>query len=102
MTVGSIGLLSGVDMPVISMFYGIIVSMYFVDNRRHHLPHIHARYQNEEVVIGISDGSVLEGKLPPGKLRLVLAWVEIHRDDLLADWELAVSGQPPFKIEPLR
>ena len=35
-------------------------------------------------------------------MRLVLAWVEIHRDDLMADWQLAVSGQPPFKIEPLR
>ena len=37
-----------------------------------------------------------------GKMKMVLAWVEIHRDDLMADWELAVSGQQPFKIEPLR
>jgi hypothetical protein len=45
---------------------------------------------------------VLEGSLPRGKLKLVLAWVEIHGDDLMADWELAVSGQQPFRIEPLR
>ena len=89
-------------MPVISMFYGIIVSLYFLDNVRHHLPHIHAKYQDEEAVISIQDGNVLEGSLPPGKMRLVLAWVEIHRDDLLADWELAVNGQQPFKIDPLR
>ncbi len=89
-------------MPVISMFYGIIVSLYFLDTNRHHRPHVHARYQDEEAVISIPDGEVLEGSLPPGKLKMVLAWVEIHRDDLMADWELAVIGQQPFRIEPLR
>ncbi len=89
-------------MPVISMFYGIIVSLYFEDNRRHHRPHIHVRYQDDEAVIAIPEGELLEGRLPPGKIRLVLAWVEIHRDELMADWELAVAGQQPFKIEPLR
>ncbi|HWL95485.1 MAG TPA: DUF4160 domain-containing protein [Phycisphaerae bacterium] len=89
-------------MPAISMFYGIIVSLYFMENRRHHRPHFHARYQDQEVVISIPEGDVLEGALPPGKLRLVLAWVELHREELLADWELVVSGQQPFKIEPLR
>jgi len=34
--------------------------------------------------------------------RLVEAWIEIHQDELMADWQLAVSGQQPFKIEPLR
>lgn len=53
-------------------------------------------------MISIPEGEVLEGQLPRNKLRLALAWVEIHHDDLLADWELAVSGQPPFKIDPLR
>jgi hypothetical protein len=89
-------------MPVISMFYGIIVSLYFQDSKRHHRPHIHVKYQDDEAVIAIPDGELLEGSLPPAKMRLVLAWVEIHRDDLAADWELAVSGQQPFRIEPLR
>jgi len=89
-------------MPVISMFYGIIVAMYFFDNRQHHRPHVHVKYQGEEAVISIPEGDVLEGSLPPAKLRLVLAWIEIHRDDLMADWELAAQGQPIFKIEPLR
>lgn len=89
-------------MPVISMFYGVIVSLYFMDNKRHHRPHIHAKYQDHEVVIAIPEGEVLEGDFPPGKMRLVLAWVEIHKDELMADWQLAVSGQSPFKIEPLR
>lgn len=89
-------------MPVISMFYGIIVSLYFHDNRRHHRPHIHVKYQGDEAVISIPEGEVLEGSLPPGKLKMALAWVEIHQDELMADWELAVNGQQPFKIEPLR
>ena len=89
-------------MPVISMFYGIIISMYFIDDKCHKRPHIHAKYQDEEAVIAIPEGDLLEGTLPPGKMRLILAWVEIHRDELVADWQLAASGQNPFKIEPLR
>ena len=53
-------------------------------------------------MIAIPDGELLEGDLPPGKMKMVLAWVEIHRDDLMADWELAVNGQQPFRVEPLR
>jgi hypothetical protein len=84
------------------MFYGIIVSLYFVDNKRHHKPHIHAKYQDDEVVVSILEGEVLDGGIPPAKVRLLLAWVEIHKDELLADWDLAVHGQQPYKIEPLR
>ncbi|MFI5380099.1 MAG: DUF4160 domain-containing protein [Tepidisphaerales bacterium] len=88
-------------MPVISMFYGILVSMYFLDNRQHHVPHIHVRYQDDEAVYSIPDGELLAGSLPPAKARLVLAWIEIHRDDLMADWQLAVSGESLHRIEPL-
>jgi hypothetical protein len=88
--------------PVISMFYGFIVSLYFVYIKCIKRPHIHVRYQNEEAVIAISDGKLLEGRIPPSKMKLVMAWLEIHRDELMADWDLAVSGQQPYKIEPLR
>jgi hypothetical protein len=89
-------------MPVLSMFYGIIVLMYYFDDRRHHQPHIHIRYSDEEAVVSIPDGNVIEGSVKSAKLRLVQAWVEIHQEELLADWELARSGQPVFKIDPLR
>jgi len=89
-------------MPVISMFYGIIVSLYFQDDRRHHRPHIHVKYQDDEAVMAIPEGELLEGSLPRSKMKLVVAWIEIHGDELMADWQLAVSGQQPFKIEPLR
>ncbi len=89
-------------MPALSTFYGIIVYMYFMDNKQHNLPHIHVKYQGQEVVVSIPDGDVLEGKIPPPKMKLLQAWVEIHRDELVADWELAVSGEQPYKIDPLR
>ncbi len=89
-------------MPAISMFYGIIVYLYFYDNERHHLPHIHVRYQGMKASISISDGELIEGSIPPAKLRLVQAWVEIHREELMANWELAVNGEQPFKIPPLQ
>ena len=89
-------------MPVISMFYGIIVLMYYFDNRGHQQPHIHVQYSDEEAVISIPDGEVIEGSLRRAELKLVQAWVELHRDELMADWTLAVNGQPVFKIDPLK
>ena len=88
-------------MPVISMFYGIIIRMYLIDNQHHNLPHIHARYAEFEASISIDDGEILAGDLPRKHLRLVLAWVELHRDELMANWELAVGGENPYKISPL-
>ena len=88
-------------MPVISMFYGIIIRLYFLDNKHHQLPHIHAKYAEFEVSIGIEDGEVLSGELPRKQLRLVQAWIELRRDELLADWNLAASGEAPYKIDPL-
>jgi len=89
-------------MPTISMFYGIIISIYFLDNRQHHKPHIHAKYQNDEAILAIEDGEVLDGHLPQSKLRMVLAWIEIHKDELMANWDLSKNGQQPYKIDPLR
>ncbi|MDI6791371.1 MAG: DUF4160 domain-containing protein [bacterium] len=89
-------------MPILSMFYGIVIRMYFYDDQQHHVPHFHAEYAGKRVVFSISNGEVLAGKLPSGKARLVQAWIEIHREELLANWELAVNGEEVFKIEPLR
>ena len=89
------------NMPVISSFYGIVVMMYFFDNRRHKGPHVHVKADGDEAVISIPDGSVMEGRLRSNKLKLVQAWVEIHRDDLMRCWDLAIGGKPIFSIEPL-
>jgi hypothetical protein len=89
-------------MPVISMFYGIIVRMFFFDTDRHKTPHIHVQYGEQSAVLSIPDGELLRGELKRSKLKLIEAWIEIHREELMANWELAVEGQEPFKIEPLR
>jgi hypothetical protein len=68
----------------------------------YHLPHIHAQYAEHGAIISIDNGGILDGDLPRSKMKLVQAWIEIHKDELLADWKLAVEGQRLFKIEPLR
>jgi hypothetical protein len=88
-------------MPTISMFYGILIRMFFNDMEKHHSPHIHADFQGHVAVYSIPDGELLAGSLPASKNKLVVAWIEIHRDDLMADWELAVNGKKPFAIKGL-
>jgi len=85
-------------MPVLSTFYGIIIYIYA---REHNPPHIHAKYQGQEIAIDL-DGEVLEGKLPKKQLRLVQAWIELYRDEIYANWEFIQAGQEIVKISPLR
>lgn len=88
-------------MPVLSIFYGIIVRMYNEAGGKHNMPHIHAEYSGEEVVVDL-DGNVIEGSFPKNKLKLLEAWIEIHREDLEANWNLLSRGEQFFRIEPLR
>jgi hypothetical protein len=89
-------------MPPISVFYGILVAMHFEEGGRHNLPHIHVRYAGDKATVSIVDGAVLAGQFPARQLKLVQAWIEIHRDELLADWQLALAGEQPYKIAPLQ
>lgn len=88
-------------MPTISMFYGIMVRMYTEKGGQHNLPHIHARFSGQEVVVDLY-GNIIEGDFPSGKMKLLLAWMEIHKDELEANWELLCNNEPAFKIEPLK
>lgn len=85
-------------MPTISMFYGILIRMYYDD---HNPPHIHAIYGNDTACFTFY-GEILEGSLPKKQRKLVEAWIEIHRDELNANWKLAQEGETIFKIEPLK
>lgn len=76
--------------------------MYYLDTKKHKSPHIHVTYQGQEAVLSISDGKLLNGKIKTGKLKLVQAWIEIHNEELMADWELASKGEQIFKIDPLK
>jgi hypothetical protein len=86
-------------MPTISMFYGIVIQMFWQD---HAPPHFHALYGEAEVLIDIRTLEVLEGKLPRRALALVLEWATEHRAELMEDWNLCAANQHPRKIEPLR
>lgn len=89
-------------MPVISMFYGIIIRMFYYDNKEHSLPHIHIEFAEHNAVVSIPEANLLAGDFPKEKLKLVMAWVEIHKEELMADWKLALEGNVVFKIEPLK
>lgn len=88
-------------MPTISVFYGIIVRMY-CSPKEHNPPHFHAYYQDEEIIVDINKCEIVEGNFPSKQSKLVLAWAEIHKEDLMADWNLASHGELPFKIDPLK
>ena len=88
-------------MPVLSVFYGIIVRIYREIDGKHNVPHIHAEYSGDEVVLDF-EGNILEGKIPRNKLKLLEAWVEIHREDLEANWKLISNGEKVFRIDPLK
>lgn len=88
-------------MPTLSMFYGIIISMYWENDTQHHEPHFHARYGGYKAVFNMN-GEVIAGSFPVTQEAFVKAWSLIHRDELLADWELACNHEQLFRIEPLR
>lgn len=88
-------------MPELSRFYGLIIKMIFLDNDKHHKPHVHVTYGDFEASIGI-DGELLGGSLPVKQLKLVNAWLILHEDELYAAWNNAVRGIRFNKIEPLR
>ena len=88
-------------MPAISMFYGIIIYMYFLDNKQHQMPHIHVKYQDHEVIVASRMEKFLKVAFPTPKWNYLRHGLN-YKEELEADWELAVSGQLPFKIDPLR
>lgn len=88
----------GIILPVISEFYGIKIMMFWDE---HMPPHFHAEYGDKKVLIDIAHGTVLKGFFPFKQLKLVLAWCEIHRDELIRNWENAQEHQDLYKINPL-
>ena len=89
-------------MPIISQFYGIIIRIYFNDTEQHYLEHIHVQYNEFDAVYAIRNIQVLEGNLPPKQHKLVVAWMEIHKEELKALWEVSQNDGEIFKIEPLK
>ncbi len=84
-------------MPAISQFLGIVIYMYWSD---HSPPHFHAYYGEYEVIVMI-DGGIVEGRFPKRALRFVLEWLDLHKSELLENWQLAQADKPLNKIAPL-
>ncbi len=85
-------------MPEISRFFGIIIAMYYND---HPPPHFHVRYGQQKAIIEIQSLSILEGKLSPRALGLVIEWASAHQAGLLQNWELARQQEPLASVQPL-
>lgn len=85
-------------MPILSMFYGIIIRMYYED---HQPPHFHAYYGDYEAVFDFS-GEIIQGEIPKKQQKLIAAWCVIHHDELIANWKLTQENESVFKIEPLK
>ncbi|WP_333877309.1 DUF4160 domain-containing protein [Methylobacter sp.] len=85
-------------MPTISIFYGIIIKMFFDD---HTPPHFHAEYGEYELVIAINPIKIVNGDAPKRVKSMVLEWTALHQEELLKDWELCKNMQSPLPIEPL-
>ncbi len=88
-------------MPIISQFYGIVIQMFFDENRKHHEKHLHVRYNEQEAVYDLK-GNILEGQIPYKKGKLVEAWIAIHEEELNSLWNLIHEQGEFFKIEPLK
>ncbi len=86
-------------MPTISIFYGILIQMYWAE---HAPPHFHALYAEHEAAIEITTRAVIRGSLPRRALTMVREWATLHEKELMEDWILCRNAQPPKKISPLR
>ncbi len=86
-------------MPTLSMFYGIMIQMFW---NEHAPPHFHARYAHYKLTVNINTLEVIAAKMPRRAQNLVLEWALLHRDALLEDWALCQQKQAPKKIPPLR
>lgn len=78
-------------MPIVSIFFGIVIRMYFDD---HPPPHFHASYQGLEAFVSIETGEIIAGRLPKSAARIVRQWALDHREALMANWSRGVALLP--------
>jgi hypothetical protein len=89
-------------MPELSRFFGIIIRMFAEPFGPHHRPYFHAYYQESVAVYALDQIELIAGALPLRQQRLVEAWAELHRDELMQDWQLLQQGRRPQPIAPLQ
>jgi hypothetical protein len=87
------------SVPTISRFFGSSIAMFFDD---HGPPHFHARHADGSAEVRIDTLEVIESNLGRRQLRFVLAWAELHQEELSENWNRARAGETLRSIEPLR
>jgi hypothetical protein len=85
-------------MPIISIFFGIVVWIYFSD---HNPPHLHAEYQDDEALFDIRTGEIIAGELPRTQRAQVGRWIRANQAALADNWDRAYNDQPTFRIRGL-
>jgi hypothetical protein len=85
-------------MPIISIFFGIVIRINFSD---HNPPHLHADYQGYEALFDIRTGEVIAGGLPRAATRLVFDRIAANRAALAENWDRAYNDKPTFRIPGL-
>jgi len=85
-------------MPEISRFYGIVIMMFYND---HNPPHFHANYGEYKVVVNF-ENEIIDGVMPRRALNLIFEWLELHKEELRANWDKCQNGERPNKIQPLK
>lgn len=85
--------------PRSAVYSGIVIAMYFDD---HGPAHFHARHAERSAKVRIDTLEVIESSLGRRQLRLVLAWAELHREELAENWRRARAGETLRQVEPLR
>ena len=88
-------------MPLLSTFYGIVISMYHEKSGQHHTPHFHARYGEYKAEVDF-DGNLIAGRMPPRQAAYIKAWAYIHQEELNINWQLSQNDEEPFRIDPLK
>ena len=86
-------------MPTVAIIDGVKIQFFA---REHPPAHFHVYYNQYKATVDIRTCEIIEGDLPTRQTRLVLAWAELHQDELMADWRLVTNGEEPFKIAPLK
>ena len=84
-------------MPEISRFLGIAIGIFYSE---HGVAHFHAVYGEHEISVEVESGKI-HGQFPARALRLVLEWANLHKEELIENWQLARQGQPLRRIAPL-
>ena len=86
-------------MPVVSSFYGIIITMFW---NEHNPPPFHVSYGEYKAILLINGYTLVQGWLPPRALSLVIEWATTHHNELIENWNRALALQTINKIEPLK